>query len=498
MGRDDAAELEALFRAMPDLLFVVDPNGVFVRCRAGRTEDLYLAPEDFIGKRVAEVLPAPIAQLLDDACARVSGGEPMVRFEYELMMASRKHFEARVVPVDGGNFIVVTRDVTDLRRIEEERRQLDRKVQEAQRLESLGVLAGGIAHDFNNLLAAVLGGAELIARHVPPGSRMEEPLEIVQQSAWRASELSRQLLAYAGKATTETRSIDLGALVRDTAQLLDSALSKRARLTLALEEGAPPVRGDLAQLRQVVLNLITNASDAVAERGGTVTLRTRVAQHGDPPTAYLELSVADDGCGMDETTRARMFEPFFTTKGLGRGLGLASVLGIVRAHGGCIEVDSRPGVGTLARVLLPASDEQPEPAPPPAAERDPLPIANATALVVDDEAGLRDVVRGLLEAAGLSVLTAGDGQAALELYARHPNIDVVVLDVTMPKLGGPETFLALRRLRADLPVILASGYDERNARLQLRDANPPPLFLEKPFESATLLAAIAEALAQPR
>jgi two-component system cell cycle sensor histidine kinase/response regulator CckA len=497
------AELEAIFRALPDLLFELTPRAVLVAYRAGRSESLYRRdPRDFLGKPVDEVLPAEPARQISAAVARVVGGEPLVCVEYELPMAEgARRFEARLVPGEGGNVIAWARDITDQRRAEEERRQLDRKVEEAQRLESLGVLAGGIAHDFNNLLAAIIGGAELLARHAPEGSPIHAPLEIVRQSAWRASELSRQLLAYAGKGQLELQHVDLGALVRDTAQLLESAIYKRARLELDIAPGLPAVYGDVAQLRQVVMNLITNASDSLAGRDGRITLHLRgeriVAGSPDEtelaPGDYVALEIVDDGCGMEEATRLRMFDPFFSTKGMGRGLGLASVLGIVRAHRGRITVESDPGAGTRIGVVIPASEQPAE-----SIERErPVsvgPIEGGAVLVVDDEPGVREVIARILEEAGLSVVTAPDGRSALDVFERHGAIHLAIVDMTMPHLGGAETFAALRGLDPAVAVILISGHDESDARRDLEGAEHPPTFLQKPFRTGALLAAVRSAL----
>ena len=486
------AELEAVFRALPDQLFEIDRDGVIGFYRAGRAEDLYARPDDFLGKRLADVMPSQTSQLIQSAIDRVMAGEALARIEYELAMPGGvKHFEARVVSLDGTKAIAVVRDLTELRRAQEERLRLDRKLQEAQRLESLGLLAGGIAHDLNNMLAAILGGADLIARHAPDGSVLDAPLEIVRHSAWRASELCRQLLAYAGKGRMEMRHVDLGALVLDTAQLLGSAISKRVRLELELEPELPAVHADAAQLRQVLMNLLMNASDALAGRDGRVVLRTRRdgAEESEPSVV---IEVEDEGAGMDETTRARMFDPFFTTKGPGRGLGLAAVIGIVRSHGGHLDVDSAPGRGTRVRVVLPASDQPADPLDRPTTST-PAPIGPGTVLVADDEPAVREVVTRLLEDAGMTVIVARDGAEALERFAGGV-VDLAIVDVTMPSLAGDGVFHALRRVDPDLPVILMSGYSERDASTAEEPLGHPPVFLQKPFSAAMLRDTVRSAL----
>jgi signal transduction histidine kinase len=480
-------QLEAIFRALPDLLFELAPDGTILGYRAGRVEDLYTTPVDFLGKRMSDVLPPETGQLLQTAIDRVVAGDALVTVEYSLTVSgSAKYFEARLVPF-GGNVIVVARDVTQQRRAIEERRELDRKVLEAQRLESLGVLAGGLAHDYNNLLAAILASADLVARHVPEGSPMSAPLEIVRQSAWRASELSRQLLAYAGKGRIEAQTFDVRALVLDTAQLLGAAKTAGARLELDLPVGLPAVHGDVAQLRQVVMNLITNASDAVSEHDGRVRLAARVVERDE--MRWVEIVVEDDGVGMDEATRGRMFDPFFSTKGAGRGLGLAAVLGIVRSHGGHIDVESAPGAGTRILVRLPASDRPPEPlgSTPAAVRRHRM---RGTVLVVDDEGAVRDATAAILADAGLVVHTAEDGRQALDIVGRGRRFDAIVLDVTMPRMGGLEALAAIRAIDPHVPVLLISGYSDTD---QLRAA-AAHAFLQKPFPAEALLTAITTAL----
>jgi signal transduction histidine kinase/CheY-like chemotaxis protein len=483
------AELAAIFQALPDLMFELADDGRILSYRAGRTEDLYVAPSEFLGKTMCQVLPRGPAELLRRAHERVLAGERLASTEYALELPSQtKHFEARFVAGVAGRTIVLVRDVTELRREQEERRHLDLKVQEAQRLESLGVLAGGIAHDFNNLLAAIIGAAEVISRVTPAGSPLAEATQIIEDASWRASELSRQLLAYAGKGRFEMRHLSLGSMVLDTAQLLDTAISKDVHLDLDLPEDVPAVHADVAQVRQLVVNLVTNASESI-EGVGRVTVRTRRA--GD----MVELEVSDEGRGMDAATRQRMFDPFYSTKGPGRGLGLASVLGIVRAHGGEIEVESERGRGTRVTVRLPASTQPAEPLArvhvPPRQK-----IEGGLALVVDDEPGVRTVTARLLEAAGLDVLTAADGPAAVAIVTERGDLDLVVLDKTMPGMGGDQTLEELRRIDPSLPVILTSGYDPAEPRASSLPRGT--VVLQKPYRASALLSAVRAAISARR
>jgi PAS domain S-box-containing protein len=392
----------------------------------------------------------------------------------------------------------LTRDVTERVRAEEERRNLEQRMQQAQRLESLGILAGGVAHDFNNLLTPILGEVGLALAELPSDSPAGGHLRSIQTAARRAAALIHQMLAYAGQRPIQQERVDLSALVRELGELLTSAGGRRARRVYELHPGLPAVLGDAAQLGQVAMNLITNAAEALGAAGGTIAIRTGVltlpaarggqrlgATLGDGEHVYFE--VEDSGCGMDAATLQRIFDPFFTTKFTGRGLGLAAALGIVRGHGGAIEIESHPGRGSRFRVILPA-------APPLGAAEVERPADGApwrgsgTVLFVDDDEGVRAFGVAALRRCGLRVLTARDGREALDLYARHSGeIDVVVLDRTLPGSNGDDVFGSIRRIRPDAAVVLMSGYAEDPA------GGPAPLpgggpagYLRKPFSHEAL------------
>ena len=366
-------------------------------------------------------------------------------------------------------------DITEYKKVEEEKRRLVRQVQQTQKLESLGVLAGGIAHDFNNLLTVVLGHAELALKEIPPMSPAHENLTEITAAARRAADLSLQMLAYAGKAAFTMERVGLRELVEEMAHLLKTAISKNATLTLNLERGLPPIEADPSQIKQIVMNLIINASEAIGDRDGVITVSVgatrcdaeylqRTELHGDlAPGRYVHLEVTDTGGGMDAETQSRIFEPFFSTKFTGRGLGLAAVLGIVRSHKGAIEVDSEPGKGTTFKVLFPALTEKRD------AVRSPKSSSLAdwrgkgTILLADDEESLVALGARMLEHLGFTVLTAADGLQAVELYReRGKEIDLVLMDLTMPHMDGVKAFDELRRLNPDVRVVLASGYSRED------------------------------------
>lgn len=385
------------------------------------------------------------------------------------------------------------------------RLDLERQLQRAQKLESLGVLAGGIAHDFNNLLQAVLGQAELAYDDLPSHSPVRTRVSKVLKAARQAADLANQMLAYSGKGHFVVDELDLNALVREMASLLESSISKRVGLKREFSDDLPAIKADASQIRQIVVNLITNGSDAVGEEGGLVTVRTGMAEYDRvfldeiqadlvlPEGRYVSFEVSDTGCGIDEETKARIFEPFFTTKFTGRGLGLAAVQGIVRGHKGGIWIESEPGVGTTFKVLFPALDHQTEPTEKRAAQETDW-RGSGTVLVVDDEELLRDLATDVLEQVGFTVLTASDGAQAVDLFReRHAEIDCVLLDLKMPRMGGEEAFEELRKIRADVPVILSSGYSEEESTKQFAGRGLAG-FLQKPYALEDLKRNLREVL----
>ncbi len=369
-------------------------------------------------------------------------------------------------------------------------RALERRMVDAQRAESLGVLAGGLAHDFNNLLVAVLGNADLALRELREPSPGRVAVENIRTAGLRAAELIDQLLAYAGQGGTGNTRIEPYALVDELLRIIAPSIPANVRVSLEIPMKLA-VRGDPAQLRQVMLNLFNNARDAVRETGGTVTMRAEAIKHDGAPhpddvmTApagmFVVLEVADTGPGMDAETRRHVFEPFFTTKQAGHGLGLAAVLGIVRAHGGGIRVSSTPGSGARFQVMWPAAVTGPLDA-----------VATTggtrTVLVIDDEDLVRDVVARMVQDLGYAALTAADGKAGLDLVDAK-QVDAVLVDLTMPQMSGADVVAALRLRRPELPVVVCSGYDRDSRGPVQADA-----YLAKPFRIDALERTLAKLL----
>jgi PAS domain S-box-containing protein len=398
------------------------------------------------------------------------------------------------------------RDVTDRVRAEDERRRLEAQMQHVQKLESLGVLAGGIAHDFNNLLVGVLGHAGLALTEVDASSPAFDRIQQIQLTAQRAAELTNQMLAYSGKGRFVLQASDLSDIVGEMTHLLRTAIAKNADIVLDLDHALPAFDGDPAQIRQVIMNLITNASDAIGSAPGTITVQTgRMAVTREyisgawigtdlPEGDYVFAEVTDTGCGMDAATMARIFDPFFTTKFTGRGLGLAAVLGIVRGHKGGIKITSEPGRGTTFRVLLPATTTPvavPVAPPKPAAVR----VSGARVLIVDDEAGVRTIARESLKRSGFEVVTANDGPEAIDILTVDKRFDVVLLDMTMPRMTGAECFRLINELQPDLPVVLTSGYSAQDAVGRF-GSDGIAGFIQKPFMPAALVKTMHDAISQ--
>jgi PAS domain S-box-containing protein len=396
-------------------------------------------------------------------------------------------------------------DITERKRAEEQRLSLERQVQQTQKLESLGVLAGGIAHDFNNVLTGLLVNAELSLDVLPAHSPIRPMLLDVHRAGKRAADLTAQMLAYSGHCKFEVMDIDINALVRDMASLLESATSKKAELRYELCADLPAVTADATQLRQIVLNLVTNASEAVGEQEGQVAVRTYTTDSdaaffdAASPGAevaegrYVTIEVTDTGCGMDESTKAKIFDPFFTTKFTGRGLGLSALQGIVRAHNGAILVESELGKGTTFKVLLPALDHPAVPV----GERSKEEAGwhgVGTVLVVDDEEMVRNAAVRILRRSGVAVLTASDGVEAVELFReRHDEIACVLLDLKMPRMDGEETFDELRKINRDVPVILLSGYSEQQSTERFAGKGLAG-FIQKPYNAEDLRDKVREVL----
>ena len=387
-------------------------------------------------------------------------------------------------------FIAV--DISEKKRLEQENRVIEAQMLHVQKLESLGVLAGGIAHDFNNILMVVLGNADLALMRLTAESPVRDNLLQIENAASRAADLARQMLAYSGKGRFVIENLDLTRIVQEMAQMLEVSISKKVMLRYNFTPDLPAISGDATQLRQVILNLVINASEAIGDASGVIAISTSHMECDRaylseswiddrlPEGPYLILEVADTGCGIDRDIIPKIFDPFFTTKFTGRGLGMAAVLGIVRGHMGAIKIYSEKGKGSTFRLLFPCLQVAADQQEPFASEG--LWRGSGTVLLADDEATIRGLGQEMLEALGFTVLTACDGRDAIEVFTRNKEeIVCVLLDLTMPKLDGEQTFRALRLLKPDLKIIVSSGYNEQEVTQKFVGKGLSG-FIQKPYK----------------
>jgi len=405
--------------------------------------------------------------------------------------------------------VVTFLDITEKRKAEAEREQLEKQVQHSQRLESLGVLAGGIAHDFNNLLAAILGNASLVKSNVLKAPlKAKERVERIIQSAEKAGVLCKQMLAYSGKGQFILKPINLLDAVEEMTHLLEVSIDKSVVVKYHLSEELPVVMVDEAQVQQVIMNLVTNANDAIEGKSGVVSITTGMmhadekyladcyAADGIRAGRYIYIEVSDTGCGMDKETIRKVFDPFFTTKTTGRGLGMSAVLGIVRGHKGALKVYSEIGRGTTFKFLLPVEETEYKNSFPEQKNEAVRHFSGGTALVVDDEETVREVACMMLEELGFDTLAATNGEEALELYKRHQaDILFVLTDLTMPRMDGRTLFTKLRQINPDIRVVLSSGYNSQEA-IQQFSGKGLAGFIQKPYSEDALRQEIIKMLGE--
>ncbi|WP_236075332.1 ATP-binding protein [Mariprofundus sp. EBB-1] len=379
------------------------------------------------------------------------------------------------------------------------------RLEHAQRLESLGVLAGGIAHDFNNLLAAISGNAELARSSLDKEAEATTHIDNISDACDHAAELCKQMLAYAGKGSYELDILDLNEMVKSTGKLIRASVSSHIALKIKLAKTLPGIEGDMAQIQQLILNFIVNSADAIGPKSGEIKVSTGARNidrqmldklyNGSclKPGQYVIIEVSDTGRGMSLEMISKIFDPFFTTKETGSGLGLSAVLGIVRGHHGAIQVHSSEGRGTAFRVYLPSTDQEFKATMISTVEVDAW-QGDGKVLIVDDDMRVRQVGKAFIESLHFTVMTADDGKEGLEVFAKHhTNLAAVLLDMTMPVLGGVEAMAGMREIDSNVPIILVSGYSEVEAG-SLIAGDRPDAFLQKPFKAKTLKTTLYEVM----
>lgn len=497
------------------LLFDLLPYGGDVFNREGIIETISRSSErlfgyssqELIGKHITTLVAPEFLPVFTEKISILLSGKPA---SAEIVMirkdGKRLNILRAVQPIieDDGtvqSLLALNVDITEKKKAEEKQKKMEEQIQQTQKLESLGVLAGGIAHDFNNILTGVLGNAGLAQLALSPVSPALTNIKRIETSAQRAAELCNQLLAYSGKGRFVVQPVNLNQIVNEMTHLLEISISKKAVLKYNLAKNLPAVNADITQMRQIIMNLIINASDAIEERSGIITITTGAMECDKNyltetflddelnTGVYIYLEVSDTGHGMDEETKNKIFDPFFSTKFTGRGLGLAAVLGIMRGHKGAVKVYSEPGKGTTFKILLPSSKKSAANL----SKRLSVPdnwSGAGTVLVADDEDTIRAVGRETLEQVGFKVLTAVDGRDALGKFKKYANeIVLVLLDMTMPHLSGEEVFREMRRIRSSVKVILSSGYNEQDATNGFVGKGLAG-FLQKPYRPQQLIEAV--------
>lgn len=452
--------------------------------------------EQLLGKKLWELIPGDVNPTVQRELHRAMNDKVPVQLE-EYYAPFDTWFQVNAFPTRDG-LALFGRDVTEQRRFNE-------RIQQTQKLESLGVLAGGIAHDFNNLLTGIIGNASLALEELPPDSPLQSGLQDVVNAAGRAAALTQQLLAYAGKGRLVAQPLDLSEVVGEISTLIQTSIPRSVGLHLHLRDHLP-IQGDAAQIQQLVMNLVINGAEAIGEgKPGMVVVTTELQEvdetyiqqtfgpDGISPGKYVVLEVTDTGCGMDEATISRIFDPFFTTKFAGRGLGLSAAMGIVRGHKGALKVHSVVGRGSSFKVLLPVSKGE-------AIERlqaggEKNLGGTGTILVIEDEDLVRRAAASTLEHYGYKVIVAENGQVGVDLFGKlAETISLVLLDVTMPVMSGEEAFNRLRSIRPNVPVILSSGYSEVDATRRFTGKGLAG-FIQKPYTAAHLAEQVKSALA---
>ncbi|MCA9924500.1 MAG: PAS domain S-box protein [Anaerolineales bacterium] len=499
--------VDAMLRTTPDSFYVLDINGRYLYASPRALEHLSMTLPEIIGKnRRAIGLSEALYEQSEYARLQVlQTGQPVVKEYGEWTNGEYRDQEFIYSPLHSAageiiGFVITVRDVT-------QRKREQTALFEAQKTESLGVLAGGIAHDFNNLLVAMLGQTSLALTKLSHDNPAHDHIQKAIRAAQKASELTRQMLAYSGRGKFEIRLLDLNKLIEENSHLLKVAMPKHVALVLHCYSQLPLIEADPGQIQQIVMNLLLNAAESMEDRPGTITITTSVIAILDEtiqqwqymhqsvsPGHYVLLRVEDDGAGIDDDVLQKIFDPFFTTKFTGRGLGLAAVLGIVRGHHGSIRVSSQKGYGTTFEIAFPISDKdnlqvvQPE-------VTTAVSASTGTILVIDDEEAVRDALSDMLESVGLSVITAVNGKDGIQQYQqRWQQIALILLDLSMPDQSGADTFTELRCINADVPILLISGYSEMEVQSHFAHAEKLDGFIQKPFDLDLLISTVVSKL----
>ncbi len=509
--QESEARFDSFMSQLPAIATIRSSEGQFLYGNPRILQLLGLSQKRFESRTLFDVFDSVTARSLEEQDRKMlAAGAPLTSTHDVVVNNQKRVMLTSRFPLDreGGAPLIGTimLDITDMKRAEEERRRLELQMQHAQKLESLGILGGGIAHDFNNLLVGILGHAELARTSLPEESEIREHINKVIVASKRAADLANQLLAYAKDSTFEVEIANINDMVREMDNLLTISISKKAILKCELADKLPLVECDPTRVRQIIMNLIVNASDALGGETGYITVRTGVrtcrdgelldmASHTKVKAGkYVFLQVRDTGCGMGDDAIDKIFDPFFTTKLTGRGLGLAAVMGIVRSHNGAITVDSAPGKGSIFAIYLPASTSTSLAERTPKSD-DPDWKGAGKILIADDEQIVLDVGCSMLSTLGFTAIPVANGREALDTYrAREKEIQAVILDMSMPEMDGREAFDEIRKLSATVPIIVSSGYSQDRADFSGTTEASKPRYLQKPYQLDGLRQVLRRAL----
>jgi len=493
-----------LFHNASDPIYIADLSGNILNANIQACTELGYTHEELLTKRISDLDagrrdPEAVNEVLRKMVELKS-----MTFETDHLRKDGSTFSVEIhascIDYNGKPSIMgVVRNIEERKQAAEEHEKLEQQLLHAQKLESLGILAGGIAHDFNNILTAIIGNADLALLRINKESPGVDNLHKIEEAATRAADLAKQMLAYSGKGKFVLENINLNLLLEDMLHMLEVSISKSAVMRLNLNRDIPSVEADPTQIHQIVMNLVINASEAIGDKSGVISITTGCMvcdsdylkyvwlDESIEQGTYVYLEVADTGCGMDKETLSRIFDPFFTTKFTGRGLGMAAVLGIVRGHKGAVKVYSEPGKGTSFKILLPASGK-----PAVAFRRDAVVNGwkgKGTVLLVDDEETVRGIGREMLEELGFTTITANDGREAVEIFRATPGISLVILDLTMPHMDGEQCFRELRQIEPEVKVIMSSGFSEHEVTQKFLGKGLAG-FIQKPYKMSSLKGVI--------
>jgi len=496
-----------LLDSLPHAL-AVHCNGRWIYCNPAAARLLGPAcVEEVIGTSIFDyVQPGDVANMQERIASMSRNSRPAPVIHETIVRKNGEHLNARIqscpINYDGEAAFLVTAEESHEQAAPPDHNE---RLEQAQRLESLGILAGGIAHDFNNLLAAISGNAELARSTLEESAPATGHIDNISEACDHASELCKQMLAYAGKGSYELEILDLNDMVKSTGKLIRASVSSHIALKIKLAKTLPGIEGDMAQIQQLILNFIVNSADAIGPKNGEIKVSTG-ARHMEHQALnklyngpnlgagqYVIIEVSDTGCGMSPDMITKIFDPFFTTKETGSGLGLSAVLGIVRGHNGAIQVHSATGKGTAFRVYLPATEQEFKETMISTVEIEAW-QGDGKILVVDDDMRVRHVARAFIESLHFDVMTADDGKEGLEMFQKHhANLAAVLLDMTMPVLGGVEAMAGMRKIDRNVPIVLVSGYSEVEAG-SLIAGDRPNAFLQKPFKAKNLKTILYEVM----